>query len=41
MSDLELPIDPDAFEVHTEKKYEEELMDIMDKYMQKQKTNEM
>ncbi len=36
MAQLEVPIDPDAFVVHTEKKYADQLMDIMDLYMKKQ-----
>lgn len=36
MAQLEVPIDPDAFVVHTEKKYADQLMDIMDMYMKKQ-----
>ncbi len=32
---LNMPIDPDAFKVHTELKYEDQLMDIMDTYMKK------
>lgn len=36
MAQLDIPIDPDAFAVHTEKKYEDHLMDIMDAYMKKQ-----
>ena len=37
MAQLELPIDPDAFVVHTEKKYSDQLMDVMDTYMKKQR----
>ena len=36
LASLNLPIDPDAFKVHTEMKYEDQLMDIMDTYKQKQ-----
>lgn len=36
MTQLDIPIDPDAFVVHTEKKYEDQLMDIMEKYVNKQ-----
>lgn len=36
MVELDMPIDPDAFKVHTEKKYEDQLMNILDVYMQKQ-----
>ncbi len=36
MAELDMPIDPDAFVVHTEKKYSDQLRDIMDAYMQKQ-----
>ena len=36
MAQLELPIDTDAFVVHTEKKYSDQLMDVMDTYMKKQ-----
>lgn len=36
MAELEIPIDPDAFVVHTEKKYSDQLKDIMDSYMKKQ-----
>ncbi len=34
LNDLDLPIDPDAFKVHTEKKYHEQLQDIMAEYIQ-------
>ena len=37
MAQLELPIDPNAFVVHTEKKYSDQLMDVMDTYMKKQR----
>ena len=40
MSELDLPIDPDAFEVHSEKRYKEQLMDIMKKYMDNQSEEE-
>lgn len=36
MTELSLPIDPDAFKVHTEHKYSDQLMNIMEEYMQKQ-----
>ena len=36
IASLNLPIDPDAFKVHTEMKYEDQLMDIMDTYKHKQ-----
>lgn len=35
MAELNIPIDPDAFIVHTEGKYEDQLRDIMDRYMEK------
>lgn len=35
MDSLDIPIDPDAFVVHTEKKYEEQLEDIMATYRNK------
>lgn len=35
MAQLELPIDPDAFAVHTEQKYENQLTDIMNDYLGK------
>ncbi|MBQ1423218.1 MAG: hypothetical protein IIY96_02115, partial [Lachnospiraceae bacterium] len=35
LADLDMPIDPDAFKVHTEEKYEDQLMDIMKTYMEK------
>ena len=35
LTDLNLPIDPDAFKVHTELKYRDQLKDIMDTYMKK------
>ena len=35
LNELGLPIDPDAFKVHTEMKYEEQLADIMDTYMKR------
>ena len=37
MAQLELPIDPDAFVVHTEKKYSDQLMDVMETYMKTQR----
>ncbi|SDB19408.1 winged helix-turn-helix transcriptional regulator [Eubacterium oxidoreducens] len=37
MADLNMEIDLDAFKVHTEQKYEDQLMSIMDAYMEKQK----
>ena len=37
MAQLELPIDPDAVVVHTEKKYSDQLMDVMDTYLKKQR----
>ncbi len=37
MADLNMEIDLDAFKVHTEQKYEDQLMSIMDAYMKKQK----
>ncbi len=40
LADLKLPIDPDAFKVHTEMKYEDQLMDIMAEYRQKQHPEE-
>lgn len=36
MAELDMPIDPDAFVVHTEKKYSEQLQNVMDSYMKKQ-----
>lgn len=36
MAELDMPIDPDAFVVHTEKKYADQLKDVMDAYMKKQ-----
>lgn len=36
MSQLDIPIDPDAFVVHTDKKYVDQLNDIMDTYIKKQ-----
>ena len=33
MADLNIPIDPDAFEVHSDKIYREQLVDIMEKYL--------
>lgn len=36
MAELDMPIDPDAFVVHTEKKYADQLKDVMDSYMKKQ-----
>ncbi len=36
MAQLNIPIDPDAFAVHTERKYIDQLMDIMDAYKKKQ-----
>lgn len=35
LNELNLPIDPDAFAVHTEVKYRDQLQDIMDTYMKK------
>ena len=35
LTDLNLPIDPDAFKVHTELKYRDQLKDVMDTYMKK------
>ncbi len=35
LTELDEPIDPDAFAVHTEVKYTDQLKDIMDSYMQK------
>ena len=40
LAELKLPIDPDAFKVHTEMKYEDQLMDIMAEYRQKQHPEE-
>ncbi|MCD7922615.1 MAG: helix-turn-helix transcriptional regulator [Clostridiales bacterium] len=36
LNELNLPIDPDAFKVHDEMKYQDQLMDIMDSYMKNQ-----
>lgn len=35
LAELDLPIDPDAFKVHSELKYEDQLIDIMDTYIRK------
>lgn len=35
LDSLKLPIDPDAFKVHTEAKYEDALKDILDTYQHK------
>lgn len=35
LDSLKLPIDPDAFKVHTEEKYEDALKDILDTYRHK------
>ncbi len=35
LTELGEPIDPDAFAVHTELKYTDQLRDIMDEYMEK------
>jgi len=36
LNELNLPIDPDAFKVHNEMKYQDQLMDIMDSYLKNQ-----
>ncbi|MCC8030010.1 MAG: helix-turn-helix transcriptional regulator [Lachnospiraceae bacterium] len=36
LNELHLPIDPDAFKVHDEMKYQDQLMDIMDSYIKNQ-----
>lgn len=40
LAELNLPIDPDAFKVHTEMKYEDQLVDIMDTYMKHRSSEE-
>jgi DNA-binding HxlR family transcriptional regulator len=40
LAELNLPIDPDAFKVHTELKYEDQLKEIMDTYMSRAKESE-
>ena len=35
LNELDLPIDPDAFKVHDDMKYTDQLIDIMDTYMKK------
>lgn len=35
MAQLDIPIDPDAFVVHTEQKYTDQLVGIMDAYLKK------
>ena len=39
LNELHLPIDPDAFKEHDEMKYQDQLMDIMDQYVNSKKNS--